>query len=315
MRNLTRFVAAHNPFYLLSALSMLLGCYLLSRALALEPGQAGKLIQLIGVLNVYEALLIALALFLIVRRGLVRDGRGLLWLECVFLADATFLGSELYASDLTTGTLVAGVLRGALANIPLVSLAAHLIGAGFVQGLDFHPCFLGPPLVALAMGGALRAVPSAASAQSLWLPAMAVFVSLGAPRELVVTGGGGLLLSPLRVTLLGAGLAYLLAFRVQRWSLFAWAAGLCLGGAWAGHSVAAMASSVTGLWRVLTSWPKRMVPRTTGEWGLCAIGLSFVLLALGAIVSLRRPRGSGSAGGKAHPSTAFGAALRGSSEA
>ena len=53
-----------NPFYGISAAAMLLGCYLLNHALELEPGRLGKLLVLMGVLQVYEGLLIALGVFL-----------------------------------------------------------------------------------------------------------------------------------------------------------------------------------------------------------------------------------------------------------
>lgn len=46
MRFLLRFVVDHNPLYVLSALSMFSGCSLLIRALALQPGETGKLIAL-----------------------------------------------------------------------------------------------------------------------------------------------------------------------------------------------------------------------------------------------------------------------------
>ena len=73
-----RAVAGRDPFYLLSAFSMLLGYWILSRALALEPGHAGKLVLLIGVLNLYEAPC-GLALFLIVRRGSFGTAGRCLW--------------------------------------------------------------------------------------------------------------------------------------------------------------------------------------------------------------------------------------------
>ena len=43
-----------NPFYGMSAAAMLLGCYLINHALELEPGRLGKLLVLMGVLQVYE---------------------------------------------------------------------------------------------------------------------------------------------------------------------------------------------------------------------------------------------------------------------
>src|ERR1700674_4510991 len=55
-RRVLRLLAEHHPFYLLSALCMLAGCYTLSHVLALEPGEIGKLLVLLATLNVYEAL-------------------------------------------------------------------------------------------------------------------------------------------------------------------------------------------------------------------------------------------------------------------
>ena len=108
-RALLRLLAEDNPFYLLSSLSMLVGCYTLSHALAMQPGQTTKLLVLLATLNVYEVLVIALALFLIVRRGLERDGRVLLLLEVLFLVDATLLDGEAFAADFATGAWVSAV--------------------------------------------------------------------------------------------------------------------------------------------------------------------------------------------------------------
>jgi hypothetical protein len=98
----------HNPFYLLSALSMLVGCYTLSNALRLEAGQSWKLLVLLGTLHLYEFLLIGLALFLVVRRSLPRDGSILLRLEVLFLLDATLLNAEAFTADPATGALANG---------------------------------------------------------------------------------------------------------------------------------------------------------------------------------------------------------------
>ncbi len=381
MRNLARLVAKHNPFYLASAAMMLLGCYLLSRALALAPGETGKLVALIGVLNGYEGLLIGLALFLIVRRGLVRDGRMLLVLESAFLVDITLLASEVHAASHTGGALVAASLlalavlkigavarglgmpsaplfrlalpplalllaapgtfaalvdarllslplvylfwwglallvvtqalderhwpkavpnapgglaatafRRALAIAPLLSLAHHLVGAAWVQGLSTPVCFFGPPLVALGVRSALLRAPSRPWSGSFWLPAAGVLVSLSAPAELMIGDPAGVTLSPLRVTLVGAGLAYLLAFRLHRRRSFAWGGGLCLAGALAGHSLSAIAGSLGYLCRLALMGARRATPRTATRWGLLAVASSFVLLAFGALVSLLRPR-------------------------
>jgi hypothetical protein len=125
-QELWRLFVKHNPLYLLSAGCMLAGCYALSAALAPEPGRLGGLLALLGVLNAYEALLIALGLFLVTRRALPRDGRTLLLLETAFLFDATHLCSEA-ASDGRWGLLVACValLLGG-AKIHVVGRALHV---------------------------------------------------------------------------------------------------------------------------------------------------------------------------------------------
>ncbi len=106
--------------YPLSALCMMIGCYTLSQQMDMHIGSIGKLLTLIGVLNVYEALLVALGLYLTVRRGVLNDGRLLLGLEIVFLVDAAFLNAECFAASLTAGALI---------NTALALLTALKIGA------------------------------------------------------------------------------------------------------------------------------------------------------------------------------------------
>jgi hypothetical protein len=109
----------HNPFYLLSALSMLAGCYALNMGLAPRTAEMGKLLALIGVLNFYELILLALGLYLIRARGLIRDGRTLLLLEIPFLVDLAFINAE--ASSVSFN-------RGLLLNAIVLSLALVKVG-------------------------------------------------------------------------------------------------------------------------------------------------------------------------------------------
>lgn len=109
---LVGFLLDHNPFYLFSALSMLYGCYLLSSALDVRADEIGKLIWLVVTTNVYEVLLIGLGLYLFVRRGLRRDARMLLILQAFFLADATFLVSEVGSTRIGAGAVLGVVLLG-----------------------------------------------------------------------------------------------------------------------------------------------------------------------------------------------------------
>jgi hypothetical protein len=134
-RWLFRLVLEHNPFYLLSALSMLVGCYTLADALALRPGQTGKLLLLLATLNVYEFLLIVLALFLVRRLGLMRDGLMLLLLGVPFLVDATFLNGEFFAADLRTGALVSAAAL--LLGVVKVAVVVRVLRLALTTGLAF----------------------------------------------------------------------------------------------------------------------------------------------------------------------------------
>ena len=78
---------------------MLTGCYALSRALALDAGQWRPLVALMGVLQLYELLLLALALYLLRRVRNVSDARTVLLLGLMFLVDTTYLNSELATRD------------------------------------------------------------------------------------------------------------------------------------------------------------------------------------------------------------------------
>lgn len=102
---LLNFLVHHNPFFLLSALCMLLGCYAINSGLAPRTGDLPKLLALIGTLNLYEATLIALGLYL-VRRGIIRDGRTLLLLEAPFLVDLAFLNADAGSVSVAGGLLL-----------------------------------------------------------------------------------------------------------------------------------------------------------------------------------------------------------------
>src|SRR5437763_12059706 len=94
--SLMRFIADRNPFFLLSAVSMFAGVRIILAALNVSPGDVWRLLLLIGVLNAYEAAVIALALFLITRHNQRRDGWILLSIEALFLLDLTNLNSEVF---------------------------------------------------------------------------------------------------------------------------------------------------------------------------------------------------------------------------
>ena len=105
-----RFLFRTNPFYLLSAMCMLGGCLALTNSLSWTSIPLPRLIALVVTLNAYEALLLALGLYLLARRGVVRDGLMLLFLEAMFLVDAAFLNVEVFAIDLRVGLVVNAIV-------------------------------------------------------------------------------------------------------------------------------------------------------------------------------------------------------------
>lgn len=119
---LLAFLVHHNPFYLLSALCMLAGCYALNSGLAARTGELHKLLTLLGVLNAYEAILIGLAIYLIKRRGILRDGRTLLLLEAPFLVDLAFINAEVGSNSVRVG----GLLDLAILMLALIKTAIVL---------------------------------------------------------------------------------------------------------------------------------------------------------------------------------------------
>lgn len=136
---LLAFLVHHNPFYLLSALSMLAGCYALNIGLAARTGELQKLLLLLSVLNGYEAVLIALAIYLIRRRNIQRDGRTLLLLEAPFLVDLAFINAEVGSNSVRIGCLfnlivlslavlkMAVVLRALWGRLPIRLMASIVL--------------------------------------------------------------------------------------------------------------------------------------------------------------------------------------------
>ena len=183
---LMTFLVHHNPFYLLSALCMVAACLALNEGLSPRAGEMTKLLMLLGTLNVYEAILIALGLYLIRRRGILRDGRTLLLIEAPFLFDLMFLNAEAGSATLIKGAMVAAIAlaialiksgivlkilygrlpRRAFAFIAMSMAALFLLPSGFkwvehsgfVRGVHFYLawCVVGLLLAAWEVAGRSR---------------------------------------------------------------------------------------------------------------------------------------------------------------
>ncbi len=375
-RAVLNWLAEYNPFYLLSACCMLLGIFVLNDSLDWSPLPQNNLLILIATLNVYELALVVLAVVLL-RRGLVRDGMFLLFLEAFFLADAGFLNMEIFTTDPATGLVVNGVLfalavvkiafvfaatglpvRGGLfffvmaqlallfaipgvfsdvalrrggqlpmlavtaawwaaglvpilyvllvrmramdagqrriakvfVALPFVSLMAHLCLANWVHKVTFHPSNLSPLLLGLAVwvGRYDWHVSTLAwrMRMQLVLPFTAVMLAaIKFPPELLFEVMG-VWVSPLRLAALGATLAYIDGWFLHRHAYFAAAAILCLVGAGLGVSVKDMNRNTLDFMRFWLVGISRLVPKTASQWGVVSVVGAFVLLAMGAGLSL-----------------------------
>jgi hypothetical protein len=104
------FIIDHNPCYLLSGACMLIGCRLLISVLHTPAGDVKKLLLLLGIINLYELLLVILGLVLIKRIAFKRDGRILLALQALFLVDITFTSGIISTIDLGSGIFINAAL-------------------------------------------------------------------------------------------------------------------------------------------------------------------------------------------------------------
>lgn len=100
-----------NPLFLLSGISMFAGCYAASRAIRADPENPDALpllLGLLGVLNLYELMVIGLGLLLSRSATLVRDTRHLLGLAVLLMVDVGFIYHESAVASLPVGVMIGG---------------------------------------------------------------------------------------------------------------------------------------------------------------------------------------------------------------
>jgi len=173
-----------NVFYLLSALLMLLGCYLISLPYLTRPRpEIGELLLLLGVINVYEGLVILACAFIMRREPASREAALLLFVEMLFLFDMTFTANGCLTRHFRLGLAVAA------ASYVLALLKLYALEAGVRRPLfSGIKRFLIPALLLLySLQGVLVLYPPD-TPQLRALSAYTVWVALGAL---------GLLLPPL----------------------------------------------------------------------------------------------------------------------
>jgi len=173
--------------------------------------------------------------------------------------------------------------------IPFASLIVHLCGANRVYETHFHPANIAPVLlgIAAALSG-VRWLPwTFAAKMQMVLIAGAGLMSLQTPRDLTwVTSG--IWFSPLRVTLMAAMMIALWsAIRYRQWA-FVFAAGGCAVVAVLGHTAGQARQTFIAMLERIGEFTRAMIPTTPMGWGIIAVVTSFILLGLGAVVSLRK---------------------------
>lgn len=181
--------------------------------------------------------------------------------------------------------------------LPFASLLAHLCLANWVYKVPFHPSNLTPMLLGLAvwvgrydwhvstLAWRMRmqlALPFAAVALS------AISLAGKMPESPLAFEILGIWFTPLRLALLGASAVYLDGWFIHRHAYFAVGSAVYLAGAGLGSSVREMSNNTVDFTNYWLDAIRGMVPTTSSQWGVLSVIGAFVLLAMGAALSLLR---------------------------
>ncbi len=143
----------NNPLYLLSVIFMFGGLLLVSKASYQVPGQVGPdatlatVVAFFGVQNVYEIIMVGMAIYLIANRVNARHGKILLALELLFLADLTYYQVRIASMSASSQE---AFKSWAISGGYLVLAAAKLIAVTTYLRLQIPPHWLFYPLAAFA---------------------------------------------------------------------------------------------------------------------------------------------------------------------
>jgi hypothetical protein len=175
--------------------------------------------------------------------------------------------------------------------VPYVALVGHLLACTWVFKLPFYAACYAPVLLGLAVvAGMTRDYLGRVVATNLeWsFAAVAVMLAMGASPDLTIAGSHHhwAALTALRVTLLAAGAVNLHGLIALRHPLFAVTLTVMAVGALLGPTLHIILANVRAMYAILRDLLQRLIPRTAPQWGVVTVGGAFVLLAIGAIVSL-----------------------------
>jgi hypothetical protein len=180
-------------------------------------------------------------------------------------------------------------VMAALIMLPLASLIAHVSTANWVYKARWFPSNVAPFMLglAIALGTYDRHVINLTSRlrAQLLLPILAIVLSLGTPHQLDFDLLG-IYLTPLRIVFVMATLVYVQGWCFHRHPYFAWAACICIVFGTLGATREIILRNLMNIAKQTKETSVELTPKTTGEWGVLAVFASFVLLVLGALVSL-----------------------------
>ena len=103
---------------------------------------------------------------------------------------------------------------------------------------------------------------------------------------------------PLRLTLLGAAMTYVDGFILHRHAYFLVASVLCLSGSGLGTSVRDMNRNTADFVKYWFESIFKLAPKTAAQWGVVSVVGAFVLLAMGAGLSLLKGGGTQKGGAR-----------------
>jgi hypothetical protein len=193
----------------------------------------------------------------------------------------------------TNGDPVAVPMAMVFLTLPLVSLAAHLGTSHWVYMCTFRGPDLAPPLLGLAtICIAVRSTKRDLRVLALLLIAAAIWVST-APNPALVFDIGNTRVRPIMLTIAGAYGAFVYCFFLHR-AVQMLATGVLAGVLYVvSPPLATIEAQLIRAWRWIVEAISTRMPRTQGEWGVVSAIGAFVLLALGAAVSLYKRPGDG----------------------
>lgn len=114
-----------NYFYVLSAVLMMLGCYMLMRSPVIEGDKFTKTLKTLLILQAYELLLIITAVVIVRRLKILDDAFTLLLLEMILLLDPTFFANSFFTLPGDRGDYV-NIICFFLVPIKLIVLVGAL---------------------------------------------------------------------------------------------------------------------------------------------------------------------------------------------